>query len=86
MNTTAARDRSYRAQRVLPAGSTATFTEDIKVNIPSNNFETWTPHTIPAGAPVQVWTYTNAGFRGIEVSVIHDGTAVHGISAGLLDF
>lgn len=85
MTSTAARNRSYSAEAARPVGSTATFTEDVAVRIPDATFETWTPVTIAAGEPVTIRGYSNAGFRGIEVSVLtRDGHRVHGVSAGLL--
>lgn len=76
--------RSYSAEARHPAGTIAGFSEDIKRNRPNADYSVWTPFVIPAGAPVQILGYVNAGFRGIEVSVMHDGHRVHGISAGLL--
>lgn len=80
----AARNRSYSVARNVPVGTVASFTEDIRRNIPSENFTVWTPVTIPAGAPVKVRGYTDAGFRGVEVAVEFEGQYVHGVSAGLL--
>lgn len=89
-----AKDRSYSAERRLPAGSLASFVDDIRRNLPGRdavtgeiNFDLpWTPHVIPAGDTVEIVSYSNAGFRGIEVSVRHNGKFLHGISAGYLSF
>lgn len=88
-----AKNRSYSAEAVRPVGSTASFVDDIRRNLPGRdalgriNYDLpWTPHVIPAGDTVEVVSYSNAGFRGIEVSVRHNGKSLHGISAGLLSF
>lgn len=84
MSDFATRNRSYAAEAAHPVGSVATFTETVRRNLPDAEFKTWTPIEIPAGAPVRIVDYTNAGFRGIEVAVRFHDRYVSGISAGLL--
>ena len=55
------RDHSYEAQRTIPVGSHVRLVDDVKYY-----------KTIPAGTTGIVTSYSNAGFRGIEATILLD--------------
>lgn len=66
------RSAGYTIRRTCPVG-----TELVAVT-PFFHYRSY-----PAGTRGTVRDYTNAGFRGIEVSLtLADGTYVHGVNAG----
>lgn len=65
------KDRSYQIRRQVREGESVRLLEAYG--------------EIPAGAVVTVWTWSNAGFRGIEATVLVSGRAVHGVPAGILE-
>lgn len=67
------RSRSYAFRRAVPVGAKVRATR---------GFYSGKPYA--AGTTGMIISYTNAGFRGIEVAVrFPDGSWVHGVSAGI---
>lgn len=84
----ATRNRSYDVRRDVPVGAVVTVTEPVTRRLPiDGDWDNLRTIELQPGVTAFVEGYTNAGFRGIEVSLKldADGTIVHGISAGVIE-
>jgi hypothetical protein len=80
-------NRSYAAEKMYPEGSMVSVNETLQRRIVVSNTPKWVWEDVELnpGETFKVLEYSNAGFRGIEVSLENEnGQKIHGVSAGFL--